>query len=136
MAKKGIFGTLAFGDTPSVVGETRNYTYTQEANEIDVTITNPGGNAAFIPGAIRHQIEVEVFYAPSDAGQALVQTQVGNDVPQTVTYNPFGDGSGNPTITGKATVMSNNLSSAADGAVEGTITFVSDAAGFTTGTLP
>ena len=135
MAKKGAFGELAFGDTPSVVGELRSWDASNEAAEIDTTVMG-SGNARFQPGAIRGQIEAEVFYEdPDDAGQALIIAQLGNDTPQTVSLYPFGNTTGKAVLSGKAFVMSNRFTANADGAVEMSLTLSGDENGLAWGTV-
>ena len=136
MAVRGALGVIEFGDTPTAVGEIRSWNQTAEPNEIDTTVMGTG-NARFIPGAVRHQIEVELFFEdPEDAGQALIRSQNGVSTPQAVALFPFGKTTGKAQLTGNAYVMGANHSSAADGAVEMTCTFTSDEAGFTWGTVP
>ena len=135
MAKRGAFGVVEFGTSPTVVGELRNWNQTSEPNEIDTTVMGTG-KARFIPGAIRDQVEVEIYFEdPEDAGQALIRTQNGSDTPQALALYPFGKTTGKAALTGIAYVMGANHSASADGAVEMTCTFTSDENGFTWGTV-
>lgn len=135
-AVRGAFGVVEFGDTPAAVGELRSWNQTAEPNEINTTVMG-SGNARFIPGAVRHQVECEMFFSdPEDAVQALIRAQNGNSTAQSVALYPFGKTTGKAQLTGKAYVMGANHSSAADGAVQMTCTFTSDTAGLTWGTVP
>ena len=135
MAKKGSLGVIEFGDTPAVVGELRSWRLPREAAEIDTTVMGTG-NARFQPGAVRSQAETSVFYEAADAGQLLARAQLANDTPQALALYPQGKTTGQPSITGNAFVMSDNLSADADGAIEGEINFSFDEGGVTFGTVP
>ena len=136
MAKKAALGVLEFGDTPTAIGELREWNTTGEPAEIDTTVMG-SGNARFQPGAIRKQVECSLFFEdPDDAGQALIRAQLGNDTPQTVSVYPFGKTTGKAVLSGKAFVMRENSSGAADGAVEMEALFSSDENGLTWSTVP
>ena len=127
MANKGSLGTIQFGDTPTAVGEVRNWSAPGEANEIDTTVMGTG-YGSFVPGTITTRLECELFFEYADAGQALILAQLGNDTPQDLVLFPQGAGTGLPQLTGKATVMSFSPSAAADGAIEMTANFAGDGA--------
>ena len=127
MANKAALGVIEFGDTPAAVGEVRSWSAPGEANEIDTTVMGTGF-ASFVPGTINTRLECELFFEFSDAGQALILAQLGNDTPQDVSLFPQGKTSGLPQLTGKATVMSFSPSGAADGAIEMTVNFAGDGA--------
>ena len=134
-AVRGAFGVVEFGDTPAAIGELRSWNQTAEPNEIDTTVMG-SGNARFIPGAVRHQIECEMFFSdPADAVQVLIRSQNGSSTPQAVALYPFGKTTGKASLTGNAYVMGANHTSTADGAVEMSCTFTSDSAGFVWGTV-
>lgn len=127
MASKAALGVIEFGDTPAVVGELRSWNAPSEANEIDTTVMGTG-YSSFTPGTINARVEAAVFFAKSDAGQALVLAQLGSDTAQDLAVFPQGKSTGLPQLTGKATVMSFSPTGAADGAIEMDITFAGDGA--------
>lgn len=127
MANKAALGTIQFGDTPAQVGQVRSYNAPSEASEIDTTVM--GTNySSFLPGTIGVRVECELFLEPADAGQVLALAQLASDVPQDLTVQPTGAGSGNSQLSGKATVLSYNVQASADGAVELAINFAGDGA--------
>jgi len=127
MANKAGLGVILFGDTPTAVGEVRSWNAPGEANEIDTTVMGTG-YGSFVPGNIVTRLETELFFEYSDAGQALILAQLGQDAPQDLALHPQGTGTGLPQLTGKATVMSFSPSGAADGAIEMTANFAGDGA--------
>lgn len=125
MAKKASLGVIEFGDTPTAVGDLRNWRQVSAANEIDTTIMGTG-NARIQPGAVRNSVECDLFFEYSDAGQALIIAQLANDTPQTISLYPQGVGSTLPVLSGKVFVMNNDTSGQADGAIEMQATFQAD----------
>ena len=137
MAKKAGFGVVEYGDTPVVLGELRSWDTNQEAADRDTTVMG-SGTARIEPGSITHTVEVELYFEdPDDAGQALLRTQLGNETPQDLGVYPFGKTTGKAALTGKAYVMRNNSSGpeGADGSVQMSVRFTSDAAGLSWGTV-
>lgn len=128
MAKKGAFGIVTFGDTPSVIGEVRSWEQTAETTEIDTTVMG-SGNASMIPGAKQQAISCELFFKPEDAGQALLLAEYGSDTPQAILLQPFGVGTGLFQWSANGYVMSTTTRADADGAVEMSCTLTSDSGG-------
>ena len=135
MAKKGSLGVIEFGDTPAIVGELRSWRQQSEAQEIDTTVMGTG-NARFQPGAVREQIECDLFFEQADAGQVLILAQLANDTPQNVSLYPRGNTTGEAVFSGKAFVMNASTNADADGAIEMSTTFSFDENGGTWGTVP
>lgn len=135
MAKKGAFGSITIGAAPAIIGEVRNVSFPQSANEIDVTVMG-SGNAAFLPGSIRAGFEVQSFLEDGDAGQDFVFTNLGSDTAHATVWYPEGNSSGKPTWTGSCYIMGADMDSAADGAIELTMTLTSDGTPFTKGVVP
>lgn len=131
MAKRGAFGTISIGG--SAVGQLRRISVGQEANEIDTTIMG-SGNASQVPGAIRHNVEVDAFFESADAGQAAILTNLGSDTPVAIIVRPQGAGAGLVELTGNVFIMSRNLEWSADGAIELSFAATSDENGLTQGT--
>ena len=126
MASKGALGIIEIGASPAVVGELRNWRQPMDVTEIDTTIMGTDV-ARFIPGKRRDSVQCDVFFDQSDAGQALILTNMGSDTTQAVSIFPQGKGSGLPVWNADCYIMGGEVSSEADGAVEFTgITFSSD----------
>ena len=128
MATKAALGVIEFGDTPVVVGELRAWRQASDANEIDTTVMGTP-NSRFQPGSVRNGVECDLFFEPSDAGQALILTQLANDTPQAVALYPNGKGTGLPVWNAVAYVMQANTEGAAEGAIEMTTVFSADETG-------
>lgn len=129
MAEKACAGVIKIGSALDVIGDLRGWRQNSEANEIDTTVM---GNCVsrFQPGSVRDSLEVDTYFLPGDAGQALLYTQLGGDA-QSIEIFPLGEGAGQPKGAGSFYIMSRNVEASVDGAVEISMTLSSDENGIT-----
>jgi len=129
MAKKAAFGVIEIDATPLVIADVRSWSQPNESNEIDVTVMGTG-KATMIPGTTSENVECDLFWVYSDAGQAFILANLGNDVTYPVALYPEGKGSGLPVWNAACYIMNATPSGAADGAIEMTgVRFISDSTG-------
>ena len=135
MAKKGAFGVIEIGASPAALGEISTISFSESADEIDVTVMGTG-NAAFIPGPLRQRVEATVFYEQADAGQVAFIGALGSDAaPTQVIFYPEGKVSGKESITGNYFFQEYNLSQEASEAIQVVMVMTNDGNGVTRGTV-
>lgn len=110
-------GVIKVGAGPTVVGELRNWSFSQEADEIDVSSMGSCTKASQA-GAVKTSVEVASWWDPADAGQILFVP--GDEI--AVQIFPDGEGSGKTQYEGNVRVLTNNSSGDVDGVVESEFT--------------
>jgi len=106
-------GVVKVGASPQVVGELRNWAFSQEADEIDTSSMGTCTKSSQA-GAVKTSIEVAVWWDPDDVGQ--LDFVPGDEI--AIEIFPDGEGAGNTAYTGLMRVLTNNTSGDVDGVVE------------------
>lgn len=112
LARRAALGVMEIGGV--AVAELRNWNYPQDGSVLDVS-TMGAGVTTEIPGRINRRIEGGLYLAGvTDPTQELI---VIDDVLAVVLY-PFGDATGQLTLTGNMKILTRGEAGDVDGAVE------------------